>query len=69
MGPGITAGMAVTCITQPFGTLNTRMQLNRMIYKNPIQPTKEAYMEEGLMGFFDEISFKLIRKPLNSAIS
>ncbi|GAA5797802.1 hypothetical protein HPULCUR_003197 [Helicostylum pulchrum] len=28
-----------------------------------------VYLEEGFMGFFDGISVRLIRKPLNSAIS
>ncbi|CAO3650904.1 unnamed protein product [Mucor fragilis] len=69
MGSGVAAGMAATCTTQPFDMLKTRMQLKPIMYKNLIQSAKKVYMEEGLMGFFDGISVRLIRKPLNSAIS
>ncbi|KAI8094788.1 solute carrier family 25 member 38 [Thamnidium elegans] len=69
MGSGVVAGMAATCTTQPFDMLKTRMQLKPMIYKNLIQSARKVYMEEGFVGFFDGISVRLIRKPLNSAIS
>ncbi|KAG1449319.1 hypothetical protein G6F56_008676 [Rhizopus delemar] len=69
LGSGVAAGMAATCTTQPFDMLKTRMQLKPSIYKNLLQSSKKVYLEEGLMGFFDGISVRLIRKPLNSAIS
>jgi solute carrier family 25 protein 38 len=69
MGSGVLAGVAATCTTQPFDMLKTRMQLKPTIYKNMIQSAKKVYLEEGMMGFFDGISVRLIRKPLNSAIS
>ncbi|CEP14031.1 hypothetical protein [Parasitella parasitica] len=69
MGSGVAAGVAATCTTQPFDMLKTRMQLKPAMYKNLIQSAKKVYLEEGLMGFFDGISVRLIRKPLNSAIS
>ncbi|KAG1044718.1 hypothetical protein G6F43_011418 [Rhizopus delemar] len=69
LGSGVAAGMAATCTTQPFDMLKTRMQLKPVIYKNLLQSAKKVYLEEGIMGFFDGISVRLIRKPLNSAIS
>lgn len=69
MGSGVAAGMAATCTTQPFDMLKTRMQLKPALYKNLIQSARKVYLEEGLIGFFDGISVRLIRKPLNSAIS
>ncbi|OBZ83723.1 Solute carrier family 25 member 38 [Choanephora cucurbitarum] len=69
MSSGVVAGMAATCTTQPFDMLKTRMQLKPMFYRNMIQSAKKVYREEGLLGFFDGISVRLIRKPLNSAIS
>ncbi|KAI8967296.1 hypothetical protein BDF20DRAFT_829811 [Mycotypha africana] len=69
LSSGVVAGLAATCTTQPFDMLKTRMQLKPMMYKNMIQSAKKVYREEGLIGFFDGISVRLIRKPLNSAIS
>lgn len=69
MGSGLLAGMTASTITQPFDMLKTRMQLKPSIYKTLAQSAKKVYLEEGLMGFFDGISVRLIRKPLNSAIS
>jgi solute carrier family 25 protein 38 len=65
----VAAGIAATCTTQPFDMLKTRMQLKPQNYKNMFQSAKKVYLEEGMMGFFDGISVRLIRKPLNSAIS
>ncbi|KAI8882410.1 mitochondrial carrier [Backusella circina FSU 941] len=69
MGSGVMAGSAATCTTQPFDMLKTRMQLKPTNYRNLIQSARKVFMEEGLIGFFDGISVRLIRKPLNSAIS
>jgi solute carrier family 25 protein 38 len=63
------AGSAATCTTQPFDMLKTRMQLKPNTYRNLIQSVHKVFMEEGVMGFFDGISVRLIRKPMNSAIS
>ncbi|CAO3599108.1 unnamed protein product [Absidia cylindrospora] len=69
MGSGVIAGMTATVITQPFDMLKTRMQLKPTIYKNLLQAASKVLKEEGMMGFFDGISVRLIRKPLNSAIA
>ncbi|KAI8388176.1 mitochondrial carrier domain-containing protein [Radiomyces spectabilis] len=69
LGSGVSAGMLATCVTQPFDLLKTRMQLKPNIYKNIMQSARKIYMEEGIIGFFDGISVRMIRKPLNSAIS
>ncbi|KAG0185983.1 hypothetical protein DFQ28_008479 [Apophysomyces sp. BC1034] len=69
LGSGVVAGAAATCMTQPFDMLKTRMQLKPNLYKYLIQAARKVFREEGIMGFFDGISVRLIRKPLNSAIS
>ncbi|KAI8075156.1 mitochondrial carrier domain-containing protein [Gongronella butleri] len=69
LGSGVTAGVTATIITHPFDMLKTRMQLKPTIYKNVLQSARKVLAEEGLMGFFDGISVRLIRKPLNSAIA
>ncbi|KAI8096445.1 mitochondrial carrier domain-containing protein [Halteromyces radiatus] len=69
LGSGVIAGMTATVITQPFDMLKTRMQLKPTIYKNLIQAATKVLKEEGVMGFFDGMSVRLIRKPLNSAIA
>ncbi|KAF7730588.1 hypothetical protein EC973_001970 [Apophysomyces ossiformis] len=69
LGSGVVAGAAATCMTQPFDMLKTRMQLKPNLYKYLIQAAQKVFREEGIMGFFDGISVRLIRKPLNSAIS
>ncbi|KAI7870237.1 mitochondrial carrier domain-containing protein [Spinellus fusiger] len=69
LSSGVAAGATATCVTQPFDMLKTRMQLKPFIYKNLVQSAKKVFMEEGIIGFFDGISVRLIRKPLNSAIS
>ncbi|KAI9283225.1 hypothetical protein BY458DRAFT_427791, partial [Sporodiniella umbellata] len=47
LGSGVAAGMAATCITQPFDMLKTRMQLKPAIYKNLLQSFKKVYMKSG----------------------
>ncbi|ORX50909.1 mitochondrial carrier [Hesseltinella vesiculosa] len=69
LGSGVTAGVAATIITHPFDMLKTRMQLKPTIYRNIIQSASKVIKEEGLIGFFDGMSVRLIRKPLNSAIA
>ncbi|KAL0078037.1 mitochondrial carrier domain-containing protein [Phycomyces blakesleeanus] len=69
LGSGVVAGVAATCTTQPFDMLKTRMQLKPALYKHLVQAARKVFKEEGLVGFFDGISVRLIRKPLNSAIS
>ncbi|OZJ06005.1 hypothetical protein BZG36_01096 [Bifiguratus adelaidae] len=65
----ITAGLAATTITQPFDLLKTRIQLKPDVYKNMFQAAVKVFSEGGLLGFFDGMGVRLVRKPLNSAIS
>ncbi|KAH8554612.1 mitochondrial carrier domain-containing protein [Umbelopsis sp. PMI_123] len=69
LGSGVLAGVTATCFTQPFDMLKTRMQLKPLVYRNLWSSAKKVIAEEGVVGFFDGISVRLIRKSLNSAVS
>jgi len=66
---GVAAGTAACAITQPFDMLKTRMQLKPSVYKNTLQSAIKVFQEEGIIGFFDGITVRLLRKSANSAIS
>ncbi|CAO3632151.1 unnamed protein product [Cunninghamella echinulata] len=69
LGSGVIAGITATIITHPFDMLKTRMQLKPNVYKHVLQAAGKVLKEEGAKGFFDGISVRILRKPLNSAIS
>ncbi|KAM3586884.1 hypothetical protein VKS41_001935 [Umbelopsis sp. WA50703] len=69
LGSGVLAGLAATSFTQPFDMLKTRMQLKPLVYRNIWTSAKKVALEEGVVGFFDGMAVRLVRKSLNSAIS
>ncbi|KAG0237252.1 hypothetical protein BGW42_001519 [Actinomortierella wolfii] len=66
---GVAAGFLSTTITHPFDMLKTRMQLKPSDYKNVFQAARKVFLEEGMVGFFDGILVRTIRKSVHSAIT
>ncbi|KAG0243066.1 hypothetical protein BGW41_002928 [Actinomortierella wolfii] len=66
---GVAAGFLSTTITHPFDMLKTRMQLKPSDYKNVFQASRKVFLEEGMVGFFDGILVRTIRKSVHSAIT
>ncbi|CAG8475810.1 12051_t:CDS:2 [Ambispora leptoticha] len=70
------AGISATILTQPFDMVKTRMQLKPLDYRNMLQAARKVFLipsdyfqEEGFLGFFDGITMRLARKPVQSAVA
>ncbi|KAF9159334.1 hypothetical protein DFQ26_006630 [Actinomortierella ambigua] len=66
---GVAAGFLSTTLTHPFDMLKTRMQLKPADYKNVLYASRKVFLEEGMIGFFDGILVRTIRKSVHSAIT
>ena len=64
----ILASTFATCVTAPFDTIKTRMQLSPEKYKTFTQTTATLYNESWLY-FFNGLSLRLIRKAGSAAIA
>ncbi|KAF9971758.1 hypothetical protein BGZ73_005211 [Actinomortierella ambigua] len=69
MVSGVAAGFLSTTLTHPFDMLKTRMQLKPSDYKNVLHAARKVFLEEGMIGFFDGILVRTIRKSVHSAIT
>lgn len=64
----ILASTFATCVTAPFDTIKTRMQLSPKKYKTFTQTTATLYSESWLY-FFNGLSLRLVRKAGSAAIA
>lgn len=65
----VIASVFATCVTAPFDTIKTRMQLSPEKYKTFTQTSIKLYREENWRHFFNGLSVRLIRKAGSAAIA
>lgn len=66
MSSAVLAGVVSSILTQPFDNLKTHTQLNSC---GALHGTRALWHARGLMGFFEGMGVRLVRRPIANAIT